>query len=153
MKPRGFGSCISWTACILLIFSACAPDPISTISYPPAGAYGDNILLPTKMTYGSRTNSLTAVLPKDKKVKIVITGKTVSAASRLYGVWYYAVGTQNNWALGSFDASAFTQQFTSVNGGVASDLKMDFDNGTYQIDYFENGATIASASKTIVVNY
>ena len=146
-------SCISGTACMLLIFAACGPDPISTISYPPTGTYGDNILLPTKMTYGSRTNSLTAVLPKDNKVKIVITGKTVGAVSGLYGAWYNSVGTQNNWAPSNFVAVTFSQQFTSVNGGVASDLKIDFDKGTYQIDYFENGATTPSASKTIVVSY
>ncbi len=136
-----------------LLLAACGPDPLPVISYPPTGAYGDNILLPTKTSYTTRANSFTAVLPKDKKVRILITGKTSSNTGGLNGVWYYSVGTQNNWSQGSFDVATYTQTFTSVNGGLTSDLKIEFDKGTFQIDYFENDVATPSATKTITVNY
>ncbi len=136
-----------------IALGSCGPEKPSNINYPPTGAYGDNILLPTKMTYANKDNSLEAMLPSNNKVKIVITGKSVSAGPPLSGVWYVTIGSQSNWSIGAFDPGVFSQTFTSINGGLTSDLKIMFDKGTFQIDYYENDVTKPSASKTITVSY
>ena len=137
----------------ILLLAACGPEAPTNINYPPTGTYGDNILLPTRTNYTNRDNSLEAMLPANNKVKIVITGKSVTSGSGLSGIWSVAIGTQKNWSVGTFDPTIYAQTFTSVNGGQTSDLKIMFDKGTYQIDYFENGVSTPSATNTIVVNY
>jgi len=64
-------------ALLLLIISllfACGKDEVSIIEYPESGFYGDNILLITKTEYTNQKNSLNCKIPKNKSIKIIITG-------------------------------------------------------------------------------
>ena len=153
MAPHPKRYSVSLLIAFISLLASCGPEAPTTINYPPSGSYGDNILLPTKTNYANRDNSLEAILPRNNKVKIVVTGKSVTSGSGLSGIWSVAIGTQNNWTVGAFDPTIYTQTFTSINGGQTSDLKIMFDKGTFQVDYYENGVTTPSASKTIVVNY
>lgn len=135
---------------IVTMMSSCEDEDEPEIQYPATGFYGDNILMKGKTEYTARDNSLQARLPEGKSVKIVITGKTVTFPA---GVWFYATGTSNNWAISEFDMSDYTQIFQSIDGGLTCDLRMQFDEGTFQIDYYENGAASPTATKTIVVDY
>jgi hypothetical protein len=49
--------------------------------------------------------------------------------------------------------TTFSQVFRSIDGGLTCDVSMQFDEGTFQIDYYEGDATSPSATKTIVVKY
>jgi hypothetical protein len=80
----------------------------------------------------------------------VITGLSATTQT---GLWYYLVGTSNNWAISKFDFSTYTQIFQSIDGGLTCDLSMKFDKGTFRIDYYENDMAFPTYSKDIVVNY
>ena len=135
---------------VMLVASSCEDEDEPEIKYPATGFYGDNILMKGKTEYTARDNSLQAKLPEGTSLKIVITGKTVNFPN---GVWFYATGTANNWAVIEFDMTLYSQTFYAIDGGHTCDLQMQFDKGTFQIDYYENGATSPSATKTIVVDY
>lgn len=138
---------------ILLMISSCDDEDGLEIQYPATGFYGDNILMKGKTEYTAWQNSLQAKLPEGQKLKIVITGKTVTlpTPNSLSGVW--GMHSPNNWAISKFDRVAYTQTFQSIDGGLTCDLTIFFDKGTFQIDYYENDATSPTATKTIVVNY
>ena len=127
----------------------------SQIAYPEVGYSGDNILFKSKTIFTSRTNSLQCKPGQGQSVKVVITAKTAGGGmtSPLNGVWYYWVGSANNLLVSEFDFKTFTQSFTSIDGGITSTLHMEFDNGTYQVDYYENGSEVVTFGKTIVVKY
>lgn len=129
---------------------SCDENVHPEIQYPATGFYGDNILMKGKTQYTAQDNSLQAKLPDGKKVKIIITGKSVTFPT---GVWWMQTATSNNWAISKFDMTHYTQVFQSIDGGLTCDLAMQFDEGTYQIDYYENDATSPTATKTIVVDY
>jgi len=136
---------------IMFLTSSCDDDEDRPeIQYPETGFYGNNILMKGKTEYDNVENSLQAKLPEGKKLKIVITGLSVTSQT---GFWYWLVGTSNNWAITKFDFSSNTQIFQSIDGGLTCDLGMRFDEGTFRIDYYENDATSLTYSKTIVVDY
>ncbi len=138
---------------ILLIGAACHKDDASIIEYSATGLYGDNILLKDKTMYTNTQNSMQSKVGSGKTVKIVITGKTYSISGPgPTGIWRFDIATITNWSASTFDFSAGTQSFTSVNSGLTCDLKIIFDKGIYQIDYYENNATSATATKTVTVN-
>lgn len=138
---------------------SCDHDENEPITYPETGFYGDNILFQEKTAYGKRENSLQSKVPSGKSIVIKITGKTVvitiggDVPSIPSGIWYYDPTTTNNWAITSWDKTTYTQTFTSIDGGLTCDAKMMFDKGTFQIDYFENGSSTPTLSKTITVSY
>lgn len=82
-------------------------------------------------------------------MKIIITGKTVSFPT---GVWYLESGSSNNWAISKFDMTAYTPTFQSIDDGYTCDLRMIFDEGTFQIDYYEGNAMAPTYTKTIMVD-
>ena len=150
-----FTSGILLTVCLL----SCDHEENEPIIYPETGFYGDNILFQEKTTYSKRENSLQCKLPSGKSITIKITGKTVVFSngglvpSIPSGIWYYDPGTINNWAVTNWDNTTYTQTFSSIDGGLTCAAKMMFDKGTFQIDYFENGSSSPSLTKTITVNY
>ena len=135
---------------MMLFVSSCDDEDELEIQYPETGFYGDNILMKGKTEYTTEGNSLQAKLPEGKKLKIVITGLSSTDQT---GLWYYLVGTSNNWAISKFDFSTYTQVFQSIDGGLTCDLSMKFDKGTFRIDYYENDMSFPTYSKDIVVNY
>ena len=150
---RYAGSCLFLPLCaigMMLFVSSCDDEDEPEIQYPETGFYGDNILMKGKTEYTAEGNSLQAKPPGGKKLKIVITG--LSATDQT-GLWYYHVGTSNNWAISKFDFSTYTQVFQSIDGGQTCDLSMLFDVGNFRIDYYENDAVSPTYSKDIVVNY
>ena len=119
------------------------------IEYPATGFYGDNLLLKAKPVYTEQENSLVARIPQGKKVKIIITSKAALFPS---GVWFYEPATNNYWAITDFNSSSVTQAFSSINGGLTCELRMNFDKGTFQIDYNENDSLSPTLTKTIKVD-
>ena len=135
---------------ILFLGAACDEDEKPEIQYPATGFYGDNILMKGKTEYDKQENSLQAKIPEGQKLKIVITGLTTQFPT---GVWYIDSGSGHNWAVAKYDISTDTQIFQSIDGGLTCDIRMEFDIGTFQIDYYENEATTPTATKIIEVNY
>jgi hypothetical protein len=130
---------------MLLFVSSCDDDDLLEIQYPETGFYGDNILMKGKTNYTTEQSSFQAKLPAGQKVKIVITGN----ASFPNAVW--GSRSIHNWAIYGM-GTAYTQTFQSIDGGQTCVLEIQFNVGTYQIDYYENDATSLTYSKTIVVN-
>lgn len=130
--------------------SSCEHEDKPAIEYPATGFYGDNILSKEMTAYTHLNNSLQAKIPKDQKLIIIVTGITAMYPT---GIWYYAGSTSNNWAVSDFDMATNKQTFTSIDGGLTCDLQIQFDKGTFQIDYYENGSASPTSTKTIEVNY
>jgi len=97
--------------------------------------------------YTKFSNSFQAVLPKGKKLKILITGNPAFP----HVIW--GSRAVNNWAVSNFDVTTYTQVFQSIDDGHTCVLDMTMNVGSYQIDYYENGVTSPTYSKTVVVDY
>src|SRR5688572_24067444 len=104
MKTATLMKCAYLPLCaiaIMFLTSSCDDDEDRPeIQYPETGFYGNNILMKGKTEYDNVENSLQAKLPEGKKLKIVITGLSVTSQT---GFWYWLVGTSNNWAITKFD--------------------------------------------------
>lgn len=125
----------------------------SLISYPETGINGDNILSLSKTTYNSKSDfSLAAQLAKGTSLKIKITSLSSDTSNTVKAYWFYALGSSINWSISDFDQTAFTQTFTAINSGQSCDLKMEFNGGTFLVEYFEMNSTVATRKKTITVN-
>jgi hypothetical protein len=134
----------------ILVISSCHEEDDPEILYPAIGFYGDNILMKGKTEYAAEQDySLQAKLPEGQKVKIIITGRSVTFPT---GVWYNASAT-NNWAISKFDQNTYTQIYQSIDGGHTCDHRIYFEVGTFQIDYYENDAAAPTATKTIQVDH
>lgn len=144
---------------IALVFAASCDGDLS-IEYPATGFYGDNILFKEKTAYTNRENSLQFKPSKDASAKIKITGKTVTPgttgsigiAGLTKGIWLIEATTVNNLVRSTFDNSTYSQTFTSIDGGITCSVKLIFDKGTFEIEYFENGSETPTFSKTITVD-
>jgi hypothetical protein len=132
---------------MMLCLASCDDEDDAEIQYPETGFYGDNILMKGRTEYNEVSNSFQAVLPKGKKLKILITGNPAFP----HVIW--GSSAVNNWAVSNFDRTTYSQAFQSIDDGHTCVLEMNVTVGSYQIDYYENGATSPTYSKTIVVNY
>jgi len=130
---------------MMLFVSSCDDDDELEIQYPETGFYGDNILMKGKTDYTTEQSSFQAKLPEGQKVKIIITGNAAFPDA----IW--GSRSIHNWAIYGM-GTAYTQIFQSIDGGQTCVLEIQFNVGTYQIDYYENDATSPTYSKTIVVN-
>jgi hypothetical protein len=130
---------------MMLFVSSCDDEDELEIQYPETGFYGDNILTKGKTDYTTEQSSFQAKLPEGQKVKIIITGNAAFPDS----IW--GSRSIHNWAIYGM-GTAYTQIFQSIDGGQTCVLEIQFNVGTYQIDYYENDATSPTYSKTIVVN-
>ena len=150
MQPHFNSIAFSARVCLLavvLIASSCDEDDL-TIQYPETGFYGDNFLEKQRTSYTTENGSLHAGIPKGKKLKVIVTGLT---ATDISGLWYYAAGSGHNWAISHFDWTTHTQSFTSIDPGLTCELEMYFNEGTFQIDYYEDGSSTPTFTKTIEV--
>ncbi len=119
------------------------PITATVIGYPVNGLYGPNILDLNKASYTGTDFSLAATLPKGTTLKIRITALDG-------GIWGYALGSETNWSITTFDSGTNSQDFTAISSGTSCDLHMvNFNTGSYQIDYFEKGSSNPTRSKTI----
>lgn len=114
----------------------------SLIEYPATGSYGENILDLDKDSYSGANFSLSSNLAEGAELKIKITALGT-------GIWYYALGSSNNWTITQFDEITKSQYFTAIDSGKSCDLNMLFDSGTFLIEYFEMGVTEPNRTKTI----
>jgi hypothetical protein len=114
----------------------------SLIVYPATGSYGVNILDLEKESYSGENFSLASNLAKGMELKIKITALGS-------GIWYYALGSSNNWSITQFDDVTKSQYFTAIDSDKSCDLNMLFDSGTFLIEYFEMGVTEPNRTKTI----
>ncbi|MBN1186451.1 MAG: hypothetical protein JXB49_29515 [Bacteroidales bacterium] len=126
------------------------PITESLIEYPSLGLYGKNILALNDTSYSGEYFSLAANLTKGTSLKVKITAlKPYLAMDIWYGIWYYAVGSGNNWSITAFDYNTKTQFFTAIESDRSCDLKMLFDQGRFLIEYFEMNSAIPTRTKTI----
>lgn len=124
----------------------------SLISYPETGLNGDNILALSKTTYSSAGYcSFAAQLDKGATLKIKITSLSSDTSKTSKSYWYYVLGSSINWVISDFNQTTYSQTFTSINASQSCDLKMQFDGGTFLIEYFEMNSLIAIRQKTITV--
>jgi len=114
----------------------------SLIEYPISGLYGPNILDLNRTNYSGENFSLSANLTKGAKLKIKITALGD-------GIWYYFVGSGNNWSITIFDFDTKSQYFTAIDSDKSCDLNMLFDSGEFLIEYFEMGRLEPTRTKTI----
>jgi len=141
-------------------------DVTSLVKYPETGSYGKNVLCLTGTQYNSgfeNCYSLSAEIPADVTLKVIITSlsadtidipasDTTSATQQItYKVWYYEVGTQQNWSITDYDFDEGTQTFTAIGSGITTDLKIFLEPGKFQIDYYEMNATIPTRKRVITV--
>ena len=119
------------------------------IEYPATGIYGDNILLKNKTEFVKRQNSLSAKIPRNGNLKLII--KSISG-----GYWYWSSGGSYpmlNWLVSIFNFDSNSQIFQSIESNSLCDLHIEFDKGEYIIEYYEFDATTPTMTKTITVNY
>lgn len=118
----------------------------SLIEYPSIGLYGDNILDLDKTEYSGSDFSLAAKLGEGAELKVKITGLSS-------GFWWIKLGSENNWAISSFESDTESdshfQYFTAIDSDRSCELSMKFDYGDYLIEYFEMGSTVPTRIKTI----
>lgn len=136
-------------------------------NYPENRSYGKNILYLSATNFQSGMSnpySFAAGIPSNVSLKVVIT--SLSADTIFYPatdstgatnvivphVWYYFNGTEQNWAITTFNQVKSEQIFTALGSGVNCDLKVFFEQGKFQIDYFEMNANIPTRRKIINVN-
>jgi hypothetical protein len=106
------------------------------------------------LEYATRENSLQCRIPSGHLVTIKITAKQFTETGLIRdGVWYYEPSSLSNWTATDFDDATRTQTFVSSASGVTADGRIMFDEGTFQIDYFENGFPEPVMTKTIEVDY
>ncbi len=115
------------------------------IEYPETGLYGKNILSLSDTIYNGEFFSLAANLAEGTSLKIKIKGYDSA-------IWYYSLGSSNNWSITGFDFNTKSQEFTAIESGHSCDLKMLFDGGKFLIEYFEMGASSPTRIKTITKN-
>lgn len=127
----------------------------SAIIYPETGLYGENILSLTKTEYSAGADiyySLAAEPAKGTSLMIRITSLSSDTSATTPAYWGYAVGSGINWLISEFDYNDHSQTCTAINSGQPCDLKMQFDAGTFLIEYFETNSGVATRSKTIGVH-
>ena len=56
-----------------------------------------------------------------------------------------------NWDATVYDFDTKTQTFTSKDSNKKCDLKIYFESGTVTVDYFENGSSSPTRTKTLIV--
>ena len=148
----------------------------SLITYPATGNFGSNLLTLTDTVYASSSStrfSLAAEIPVGLSLKIrissipdttyissnpngVSTDTTVivpkDSIQLTYHSWAYSSNT--NWVVSLFNRNPNWQTFTAFNSGISCDLMMSIiESGRFQIEYFENNATVARRKKIITVVY
>ena len=137
---------------MVLLLASCDEEDNPEIQYPLTGFYGDNILVKQKTDYNKQENSFNAKIPVNQKLKIVMTAKDAVFPAGT-GIWRIESGSANNLAISKFDMKTYSQIFQAIDGGLTCDVRLQFDKGSYKIDYYENDALTPTATKTIVVNY
>lgn len=80
------------------------------------------------------------------------TTGSIGIAGLTKGIWLIEATTVNNLVRSTFDNSTYSQTFTSIDGGITCSVKLIFDKGTFEIEYFENGSETPTFSKTITVD-
>jgi hypothetical protein len=140
----------------------------SLISYPETGIDGDNILSLSKTIFPFNAGtsirySLAAQLTKGTALKIKITSLSIADTTTIAPTdtstthiivnkarWFCTEGS--NWASADFNSVDYTQTFTTIESGKSCDLRIDFQKGSFLIEYFEMNATVPTRKKTIICN-
>jgi hypothetical protein len=96
--------------------------------------------------------SMKVNVPKGMSLKIVIKG----------GLWFYQAMPNGpvNWKISEYDDRNLRQEFTVIESGKSSDLKIHFSaNSMYSedpveyitIEYYENNATTPTKTKQLYI--
>jgi len=130
---------------ISLLAISCENDNIHYPEYPEMGDYGVNALHINKTTLTSGNEySFAAFVPEGSNLKIIIRGERWK--------WYVGgpIGRTNSWKITNIDL--WSQLLEVVNIGKA-DASIYFTHSCdIVIDYYENGAQVATREKAVSVN-
>jgi hypothetical protein len=116
------------------------------ITFPDSIYYGNNILSfpDSTMLSDGIDYEIGAILEKDANLSLVITNfPIVDSTSGNTTEWFYASPT--GWAVGSYNSSTNTQNFTSTQTGKIDSQILFFaygHTGRCKIDFYENGNSI-----------
>ena len=133
------------------------------MTYPLTGLHGANILSlsTTNYNYGMDVHfSLAAQLAKGSALKIKITSlsadttstiptDTIPAVINIRNAGWFLSSYSINWLISNFDTNTNTQTFTAIEPDKFCDLNMQFEKGSFKIDYFEMNATEPTRTKII----
>jgi hypothetical protein len=139
----------------VLLFTSCRDlETTPSIEYGERGLYGPNILDITRLEYTTQENSLQCKIPSGHLLSIKITAKKFNDTGLIpKGIWQYEPASLDNWTATDFDYTTNSQMFSSIDPGRAADGKLVFDEGTFQIDYFENGSPAPTMTRTVEVDF
>ena len=125
----------------------------SKISYPQVGEYGENIL-GTQTEFHRGDYSIAADLLNGASLIIKLI-------SNDFGSWYFLpYGNETPWEVSEFTGEVKgeepnpvrTQIFSSIETRSKFDIPIGFEPGEYIIEYYENGNTDPTYTKSIIVN-
>ncbi|MBU1368964.1 MAG: hypothetical protein KJ578_00120 [Bacteroidetes bacterium] len=114
------------------------------IEYPTTGLYGENILDLEKESYNGENFSLAADLAMGTELKIKITALGT-------GFWFFTDDSSTNWLITQFDDVTKSQYFTAIDSDKSCDLNIQFNSGTFLIEYFEMGVSEPNRTKIITI--
>ena len=118
------------------------------IDYPETGLSGANILNEIDTVFTEfQFYSLAAKRPNDC---VDLTVKISRYFSSCVNCWYYSLGSGQNWAVSSYDATTFSQTYTSL--GLNADISVGFYAGNFKLEFFLNGSSTPYRTKFITVN-
>jgi hypothetical protein len=118
------------------------------IDYPETGLSGANFLNETDTVFTEfQFYSLAAKRPNDC---VDLAVKISRYSSSCTNCWYYNFGSGQNWAVSSYDATTFSQTYTSL--GLDADISIGFYAGTFKLEFFLNGSSTPYRTKFITVN-
>ncbi len=110
-------------------------------AYPEDVPVGENLLDPARTTYSIGEHSLTAEIPEGITLTVTITGTAGMP-------WFYS--DAGPWRVSPYDFANNQQSFESTIDDGRAHMTLWFEGaGAAQVDYFENGDTTPTMSKSI----
>lgn len=133
---------------VLFTCFSCSKSDTTTndtkITYADSTAYGANLLDTNVTKFKGNEFSFSATIPQNGKL-------TVKLKKTNGGNWFIAMGTENNWAISSYDSSTEVQVFTAISAEKTCDLKMEVIAGIYILEYYENDDSDPTRVKEIEI--
>lgn len=119
------------------------------IDYPETGLAGTNLLNATDSIY-STANQFYSFAAKRPNECVGLSVKISKMGGSCTYCWFYSLGSGQNWAASSYDATTYSQTYTSL--GLDADLSVGFESGTFKLEFFLNGNNTPYRTKVISVN-
>jgi hypothetical protein len=123
---------------IVFTFTRCVTTAVTDdqvlIIYPDSGAYGINVLDTGNAINGGNDFSFSAKIPEKGSLVVRIT-KTSG------GNWYVDQSSTSYWVISTYDPVTKSQTFSTSTVSQTSDVKIEIQSGTYQLEFYENDSS------------